>query len=315
MAGTKIQAMWGPVRFPSTNDLESIDSISELTFRYLHGEIKDWTEYMRLMGEAKNRVESRLDNSFASDKTRKDSYTKMANTRLYNKTPLEMFTAVEIVIHLAHEDNPKVAFRMYLERAFTGLWALHQTVGQFIVPTDDATGNIAGFCNLFGAGFYTKKTASDGTLSFTPTLRREFVAKREFQSLTTSPLFDFIKILFPSASEMPRMDSAGLQAKLDKIQQHCDAVSSLDPFNATALFKNTSPGSTNMTLDMSAMTQFAFSNENAMDVMAGLTTMIHLGTHEVQLADWEQNEIIEADLYMIPVITEWFNRARICMRS
>jgi len=319
-------AKWGTVAYTVSADVTQIKSIASLTFRFIHGEI-ECEQYKQLMDNLVNERTALLVAADASFAKREKAFSNMANKRLYGKTPLEMFVALELVVHLAHTDSPNVAFRTYLERTFMGIFALYQSVGRWVDVSDDCIdkhgpcdirGNIAGLCNLFSTGFYTKVVAPGGALSFTVTPRRIFEPVRPFAPLTNSRLFDFIKLLFPAASELPRLCRTSFQDKVDKIQTRLDLcyasrmtlrendtrLTMADAFSVSSL-------DSNHVNFLSSVMDDLVGDEGAMDVMAAFTIMLHLGTsEEEELEDWEEQEIAITDAVMLPFVTTWMNRAR-----
>jgi hypothetical protein len=335
--------MWGPIEYPVFKADVGINTIAEATYRFIHGEITDWIVYKKLMDKIMDRRMTQLD---ANDQRFADEYhltfteasdlffdkktqiyTQMANERLYNKTPLEMFVSLEIAIQLAHRDNPDVAFRNYLKRCFLGLLALQQSVGPWIDVSDEASSkygpsdlgaNIASCCMWFPTSFYTKTISTDGKLSFAIAPVRKFVAKRPVQPLTDSLLFDYIQLLFPATSALPRVDAKRLRCKVDEIQARIYVVEQMHHHNPYrygtygtwfGIFEAMSPNGSHMRMDTTRLGQLLNTKEN-INVLTCMSIIMHSGTTKAVLQDSAKAEIAVVDAVMIPFVTKYMNKAR-----
>jgi hypothetical protein len=337
--------MFGPTEYTSFKKDVGVLSIAEATFRFIHGEITEWWRYKELMDKIMNRRMTQLDESdkrfaeeynltftetsdtFFANKTM--IYTQMANERLYNKTPIEMFVALETAIHLAHTENPDVAFRNHLKRCFLGLLALQQSCGPWIDVSDEASSkyglsdlgaNIASSCMWFPTSFYAKTVSTDGTLSFAIAPVREFVAKRErLQPLTDSVLFDYIQLLFPATSAIPRVDANRLRCKVDEIQARIYVVEQMHHHmtyrygtygTCFGIFEAMSPNGTHMRLNAARLEQRLLDTKENINVIACMSTILYCGTREAVLDTSAKAEIAAADAVMIPFVTIAMNKAR-----
>jgi hypothetical protein len=325
------------------NPTVGVTTIAEATYRFIHGEITCWSKYKELMDKIMNQRMALLDASdqcfatkhnitfteasdrFFANKTQ--AYTQMANERLYGKTPLEMFVALEIAVHLAHQDNPDVAVRNYIKRCFLGIRALHQAVGPWVDVSDEAASmygrsdlgaNIASSCMWF-TSFYTKTVSTTGKFSFAIAPVHDFVAKRPSQEpLSDSVLFDYIHLLFPKTSRIPRVDATKLHCKVNDMQARINVMGNMDHHKIYrygsygswfGIFESMSPNGSTMRLNSARMDQILKSNEDNINVLNCMSIIMHMGTNKAELQDSAKAEIALTDAVMVPFITKYMNYA------
>ena len=286
--------MWGPLVYPKVDDVIGVTNIAEATYRFVHGEILAPNRYHKLLDEIMDKCDETITARGASHDEKMYSYKQIANQRFYGKTAIETFIAIELAMTLATEYNPGVSFRKYLHRAFYGLLALHQSVGPWIDVSNllryhyggsDTNANIASSCLWFDASFYTKTVSPSGDFGYTVAPPREFVARRLMLPLTDSILFDYIALLFPMIPISPVFDRVWMEYKFSAMQTGIDAVRDMR-------FK-----------------KFLYEKEH-INVYTTMTTMMHFGTNKTTLSDTKRMEIVEADAFMIPVVTYCMNHAR-----
>ena len=319
---SNIAPMWGPLVYPKVDDVLGVTSIAEATYRFVHGEILDSNIYQTLLDNIIDECDETTKARGADEKMH--VYKQLANQRFYGKTAIETFVAIEIAMTIATEYNPGVGFRKYLQRAFSGLLVLQQSVGPWIDVSNslrykygisDTNSNLASACLWFGATFYTKTVSPSGEFVFNVAPTSEFVAKRPIGPLSDSILFDYIALLFPKTSATPVFDRIWMEYKFKAMQTRIDAVREADEMRLcgayrygtfgtyTDAFQSTSPGSMYMRFK-----QF-FSAKEHVDVYASATTIMYLGTNKTMLSDTERMEIVETDAFIIPFVTDCMNHA------
>lgn len=298
--------MWGDEYYPMVDEVHGIMSIAEATYRFVHGEIRDTHDYQRILVSIMDICERTLNASGASEVKRTRAYKKLANERLYGKTSIEMFVALEIAVTLAQAENPDIALRKYLTLALPGLLALQQSVGPWVDTSDalmykygpsDMGSNIASSCMWFAANFYTKSMTSCGEFAFTVAPTRDFVAVRTTRSLVGSVLFDYVKLLFPATSEYPEFDAARMQYKIQEIQARIDMVYELESRRIRGMYQFGSYGSV------------FYSRAERIDVNACLTKIMHLGTNKAALSNFDVVQIAAVDSVIIPFVSGHMNQA------
>ncbi|KAJ1477343.1 hypothetical protein T484DRAFT_3641512 [Baffinella frigidus] len=290
------------MEYPEIDKVIGITTIPEATYRFIHGEISDWREYKKIMDGIMDHQMGLLDAEYRQimdgitnhhvdsldasrdlfyEKTR--AYTKVANKRLYGKTPLEMFVSLEIAVDLAHADVPNVAFRNHLRRTFLGLLALQQAVGPWVDVSDGA---------------------SRGQHRQLVTPIKDFVAKRPTQPLTDSLLFDYIQLLFPETSAIPLVDVTRMRHKVVDMQKRINAIEEkLHP-------KMYQYGTFGTWFGSISDTAGLHQNKKHVNVEECMSTIIHSGTRENVLFYTKRREVDAVDAIMIPFVTMCMNHAQ-----
>ena len=321
-----IAAMWGSNPYARVEDIKSVSTVSELTHRFVHGEIQDAEQYKDRLDVVVKRI-IKEETSRCKDNTIKIKRACMLqiNKRLYGKTPLEMLISFESFILLAEEHTPEAAYRLSLKRTFEGIFALHQAAGRFIdsdytnsplrakYGTPDLEVNIAGLCAFFPVDVYDETVAADGSLKFTIKTRGTFVARQPCTPLVSSTIFDFIKLLWPNTYNEPELDPSSMKAFSDVLQdrQNKSIDKVLRMFDRSVreellqIFDN---GSTQYTINAGEVLGV---NRLDLGVRDCVDRMMALRRFEVPLTDTDIAAIAAADAIALPIVTEWMNRARV----
>lgn len=320
--------MWGSDRYPAIDPVHGIVSVAEATYRFVHGEICDTETYQRVLVAVMDRCEAKLNLCAASDAKRMHMYKKLANERLYGKTSIEMFVALEVAVTLAQADSPDIAFRRYLMLAFPGILALQQSVGPWVDTSDallykygisDMGANVASSCMWFASNFYTKTAFRTGELVFVVAPVREFVSVRTNRSLVGSLLFDYIKLLFPMTSAIPLFNPLLVASKIREMQARVDTAHDLEMLRTRGVYQFGSYGThmpvfRNKCYAASLVDEVVRSGQfNAtadhVDISACLTTIMHCGTNKARLSDMDVVEIDAVDCIVLPFVSRSMNHA------
>ena len=314
----RIVTMWGSNPFVRSDNLDSVSTVGELTYRYAHGEFEA-EQYQHLLdGVVQKIVKDETATHHNNAVKIRRACMLQINKRHYGKTPLEMLISFESFYRLAYQETPDAAYRLSLKRTFEGIFALHQAAGRYIdidytnsplrerYGTPDLEINIAGLCAFFPLDVYGQTVTAGGSIEFKIIPRGTFVPREPEAALTTSILFDFIKFLWPNVPTSPEMDPPSFNrfegVLQDRQNKSVDKV--LEMFNVSKLDN----GTTRMSFDPAWVCE---DDAPVLDVGECITHMMALRKYQVPLTDKDTSAIAAADAVAIPIVTEWMNRARI----
>jgi hypothetical protein len=297
-APDQIVAMWGPLAYPAVDTVVGIGTIAEATYRFIHGEILDPKRYQQILNELMDRYDMSSEPCGVTHAMKFGTYKELVNKRFYGKTPIESFVAMEIAVRIANGKRPNVGFRRVLHRTFLGLLALHHVVGSWIDVSNemiykygvsDTNANIASSCDFFTASFYTKTISLHGEFVIDVAPVRAYTTKNFNQPIVGSILFDFIKILFPETSTVPRCDVRWMAHKFFAMQVRAQEIE----YHAMLLGKDVK------IVDIKHhVTFFSF-----------VDTIMYLGTNMEHVSVAENACIVATDRFMIPFLRDSMNYA------
>ncbi|KAJ1463867.1 hypothetical protein T484DRAFT_1758518 [Baffinella frigidus] len=168
----------------------------------------------------------------ASQKTRQMKI--FTNQEVYDKTPLQMFVAIERALWMTTMPNPEVVFRTHLPKTMKGIRALHTACGEWIDTSPNTVDNwglsIAANCVYLRSNFYTKETSKTGCVSYTVAPVGVWTGKKKpvADSPVGTPIFDYIRLLWPSIHSNPSVDQVKMVAALDAMQGRANEVHVLE---------------------------------------------------------------------------------------
>jgi hypothetical protein len=299
---------WGPLKLSNTDLVSHHLTIPGLTFQYITHNIVDVETYKEGMEILVGAMRGQTSDSTWPLPSHTGPYARMqkaVNKKLYGKTALQSLVAMELSLNMTSAKFPEVVFRTHLSRTMKGIEALHAVCGNWIdVSTDDDWGlNIAGNCTYFRANFYTKIISHDHLISYEAAPIGVWTGKRTgVTSPANTPLFDFIKLLWPDTSIYATADPVKMIKALDKMQFRANKL------HVTNITGDIGSDSTKLEVEFMVETMKKLQTTDHFNSRTAFSKLSYIGT---ELLHGEQKVAVEqADAVIIPCLEMMLNAAQ-----
>ena len=237
-------APWGPLTISNSELVAHRLTIPGLTFLFISRVIEDVDTYKAEMKILMRNMRGSAAAVTFPEPSQVQPYARMqkaVNKKVYGKTALQCFIAMENALYMTRSAFPEVIFRTHLPRTMQGIDALHAVCGSWIDVdlVDDWGLNIAGCLTYFRANFYTKIVAETGCISYEAAPVVEWIGKKDgLMTPVNNPLFDFIHLLWPTTSIYATADPVKMIQALDRMQFRENKLKNTDHFNPRTAFSN-----------------------------------------------------------------------------
>ncbi|KAJ1467721.1 hypothetical protein T484DRAFT_1857901 [Baffinella frigidus] len=295
---------WGPPELTRADISRHRLTIPGLTFLYITGDIADASLYKDAM-----------QGLIAGMKGDTRMLVVASNNRLYGKTALQSLVALELSLLMTTNTYPEPLFRTHLIKTILGINALHGVCGKWIDTAsnvlDDWGLNFAGNCMYLRSNFYTKTTNADGCVSYEVAPITKWTGKKSPGSTTpvNTPLFDYVKLLWPSFSASASADPVKMAAGLDAMQTRANAMHVVETAGLDIVVAAKGGGGlTELSMHNILKAIDTIDTADHFNARTAFSNLSYIGTEE--LFGYHKEAVAAADAVMIPWLERAMNDAR-----